>query len=226
MATVVMPQSRSQSARASRSAVKVPKRRTGWGARSGGTATQCSASPISIPAAWGLESGSEEDGRSTKGSGTVGTGGQGSGNASFEGVIRPPEVNTHTAEHHGGRRDEATCSLPNGIRPKPVASDVVATSRDQPHKRAHSTSAGTVTTTHGVLVRIARNGGTGSVPLRCVAAQPPKPLTTAHSPRAPVYRYRFSTPGGSCLHALSSGDGCRGPPHALRLPSPTPFDRL
>src|SRR6266446_4771990 len=177
IATVVTPQSRSQSARTSRSTVNVPKRRTGSGERSGGTATQCSASPISIPAAWGLESGSEEDGRSTKGSGTVGTGGQGSGNASFEGVIRPPEVNTHTAEHHGGRRDEATCSLPNGIRPKPVASDVVATSRDQPNKRAHSTSAGTVTTTHGVLVRIARNGATGSVPLRCVAAQPPKPLT-------------------------------------------------
>jgi hypothetical protein len=31
-------------------------------------------------------------------------------------------------ERRGGRREEATCRLPNGIRPRPVASDVVATS--------------------------------------------------------------------------------------------------
>src|SRR5207244_3430753 len=89
---VVMPQSRSQSARVSRSAVKVPKRRTGWGEQSEGTATQCSASPLSIPAACGWSSGSAEDGRRTEGGGRVGGGGHGAGNASFEGVIWPPAV--------------------------------------------------------------------------------------------------------------------------------------
>jgi hypothetical protein len=54
---------------------------------SGGMAPQCSAAPISIPAAWALSSWREEDGRSTEGCGTVGAGGHGSGNASFEGVI-------------------------------------------------------------------------------------------------------------------------------------------
>src|SRR5439155_18711251 len=50
-----------------------------------------------------------------------------------------------------------TCSLPNGTRTRPVTNDVVAHSRDQPHKRAHSTNAGTVTMTHGLPRRIAGN---------------------------------------------------------------------
>src|SRR6266581_1775339 len=102
-----MPQSRSQSARASSAAVKGPKRRTGWGARSGGTAPQCSASPISIPAAGGLSSGSEQDGRSTEGSGRVGTGGHGSGNASFEGVIV-----VSTRARKGGRNAVGAGGMP------------------------------------------------------------------------------------------------------------------
>src|SRR5215510_1196987 len=80
----------------------------------------------------------------------------------------------------GGGRDREGCSLPNGIRTGPVTSDVVASSRDQPNKRAHSTNAGTVTTTHGLPRRIAGKKCTGwPVPSTCVAAQPPKPLTRA-----------------------------------------------
>jgi hypothetical protein len=61
----------------------------------------------------------------------VGRGGHGSGNASFEGVI---VVSTGVRRKRGyrnamgGRREEATCRLPNGIRPRPVTSDVIATS--------------------------------------------------------------------------------------------------
>src|SRR6266700_4544417 len=69
------------------------------------------------------------------------------------------------------------CSLPNGIRTGPVTNDVVADSRDQPNKRAQSTNAGTVTTTHGLPTRIARNARAGPVPSTCEAAQPPNPLT-------------------------------------------------
>src|SRR6516165_4159530 len=54
MATVSTPQAVSQSASASRSAVKVPKRRTGSGSQSGGTATQWTPSWTSIPAARGF----------------------------------------------------------------------------------------------------------------------------------------------------------------------------
>src|SRR6266540_6209840 len=80
-------------------------------------------------------------------------------------------------DSRGGGSDGKTCSLPNGIRTGPVTNDVVADSRDQPHKRAHSTNAGTVTTTHGLPTRIARNTRAGPVPSICEAAQPPRPLT-------------------------------------------------
>ena len=53
------------------------------------------------------------------------------------------------------------CSLPNGLRTGPVTSDVVADSRDQPNQRARGTNAGTVTTTHSLAVRIARNARAG-----------------------------------------------------------------
>ena len=84
-------------------------------------------------------------------------------------------------DSRGGGRDGETCSLPNGIRTGPVTSDVVASSRDQPNQRAHSTNAGTVTTTHGLPRRIAEKRTGWPVPSTCVAAQPPKPLTKACS---------------------------------------------
>src|SRR2546426_4800656 len=84
---------------------------------------------------------------------------------------------TQTKDSRGGGSDGKTCSLPNGIRTAPVTSDVVASSRGQPNQRAHSTNAGTVTTTHGLPTRIAPNARAGPVPFACEAAQPPKPLT-------------------------------------------------
>jgi len=76
----------------------------------------------------------------------------------------------------GAGGTEKACSLPHGIRTGPVTSDVVASSRDPPHKRAHSTKAGTVTTTHGLPRRRAGKRSGWPVPSTCVAAQPPKPL--------------------------------------------------
>src|SRR5262244_3721229 len=94
---------------------------------------------------------------------------------------------TQRKESRGGGSDGTTCSLPNGIRTGPVTSDVVANSRDQPNQRAHSTNAGTVTTTHGRLVRIAQNVRAGLVPSICEAAQPPRPLTKASRRRLIAY---------------------------------------
>src|SRR5262252_8684340 len=48
-----MPQRFNQAANSWRSGVKAWKVRTGWGSRSGGTATRCSLAPTSIPAAFG-----------------------------------------------------------------------------------------------------------------------------------------------------------------------------
>src|SRR3954454_25090262 len=53
MATVLTPQRSNQSASRCRSAVKVPKLRTGSGSRSGPTAATCEVAPMSIAAAWG-----------------------------------------------------------------------------------------------------------------------------------------------------------------------------
>ena len=60
---------------------------------------------------------------------------------------------THERPRARERRDDS--SLPNGIRTRPVTSDVVAYSRDQPHIRARSTNDQTVTTTRGLLGSIA-----------------------------------------------------------------------
>src|ERR1035438_5953400 len=54
MATVLTPHSWNQAARASRSAVKVPKGRTFFPALRAGTQAQCSREPMSMPAALGL----------------------------------------------------------------------------------------------------------------------------------------------------------------------------
>src|SRR2546427_11161762 len=88
-----------------------------------------------------------------------------------------------TQDSRGGGSGGKTCSLPNGIRTGPVTNEVVAHSRDQPNQRAHSTNAGTVTTTHGRPARIARNARAGPVPFVCDAAQPPTPLTIACTQR-------------------------------------------
>src|SRR6516162_2049054 len=54
IATLMTPHATSQSARRTRSPVKVRKDCTGQGSRSGGTATKCSADPQSMPATLGL----------------------------------------------------------------------------------------------------------------------------------------------------------------------------
>src|SRR6266540_3256665 len=93
-------------------------------------------------------------------------------------------------DSRGGGSDGKTCSLPNGIRTGPVTNDVVADSRDQPHKRAHSTNAGTVTTTHGLPTRIARNTRAGPVPSICEAPQAREKIRRVCRGESVQYLYR------------------------------------
>ena len=116
---------------------------------------------------------------STGACGSVGAGGPGSRQKSLGGVMAASSHRKQMQESRGGGSDRKTCSLPNGIRTGPVTNDVVADSRDQPNIRAHSTNAGTVTTTHGLPGRIARNARSVPVPSACVAAQRPIPLIRA-----------------------------------------------
>src|SRR5262249_28749222 len=106
--------------------------------------------------------------------------------SSLGGVMTASRRRTQTQESRGGGSDGKMCSLPNGIRTAPGTSDVVASSRDQPHNRAHGTNAGTVTATHGLPAPIARNAWSVPVPSACVAAQRPKPLTKASRRRLPA----------------------------------------
>jgi len=119
---------------------------------------------------------------STGDCGSVGAGGRGSRKKSWWGVMATSGRGAQRQDSRGGGRDGKTCSLPHGIRTGPVPNEVGASSRDQPHQRAHGTKAGTVTTTHGLPTRIARNTRAGPVPSTCEAAQPPRPLTLMRSP--------------------------------------------
>jgi len=103
--------------------------------------------------------------------------GRGAGKESVWGVIATSGNREERQDSRGGGRDGTTCRLPHGIRTGPVTRDAVADSRDQPHQRAQSPKAGTVTTTHGRPTRITRHARAGPVPSVCEAAQPPKPLT-------------------------------------------------
>src|SRR6266436_3169083 len=133
---------------------------------------------MSMPAAWGLKtwSGPVRAG----GCGGGGVEGRGGRKKSVGGVMATSERRAQMQPSRGGGSDGKTCRLPHGIRTGPVTSPVVASSRDQPHQRAHGTNAGTVTTTHGPPGRIAGNTPAVPVPSKRVAAQPPKPLTKEH----------------------------------------------
>jgi hypothetical protein len=72
-----------------------------------------------------------------------------------------PDRGARREEHRGGRSDGGTGRLPHGSRTVPVTSAGGADSRDQPHRRAHSTNAGTVTTTHGLPATSAENARAG-----------------------------------------------------------------
>src|SRR5207302_6008047 len=104
-------------------------------------------------------------------------GGGGARQESLWGVMAASGSRQQMQDSRGGGSDGKPCGLPHGIRTGPVTNDVGADSRDQPHIRAHSTNAGTVTTTHGLPTRRARNVRAGPVSSTCEAAQPPRPLT-------------------------------------------------
>jgi hypothetical protein len=112
-------------------------------------------------------------------------GGSGWGKWSLRGVIQTSTMrsagkrDTHERPRARERRNDS--SLPTGIRTRPVTSDMVAYSRDQPHRRARSTNDQTVTTTRGSWGASHSVPGAGPVPSTGEAAQPPRHLTWACS---------------------------------------------
>jgi hypothetical protein len=103
-----------------------------------------------MPAAWGWQTWRASESTGDCGSRGVGIEGGRARPESLWGGMAAAERRQQTQDSRGGGSDGKTCSLPNGLRTGPVTSDVVANSRDQPHKRARGTKAGTVTTPHSL----------------------------------------------------------------------------
>src|SRR5215470_10912263 len=101
----------------------------GLGVASRGTAPQSSASPMSMPAAWGWETWRASESLGDGGSRGGGTAGPESRKQALWGAWQPPVVGHTCRTAVGSGRDREGCSLPNGIRTGPVTSAVVASPR-------------------------------------------------------------------------------------------------
>jgi hypothetical protein len=179
-----------------------------------------------MPAAWGWQTWRVSESRGDGGSVGVGARGPGARPKSLWGVMATARGRGQMEPSRGGGSDEKRCSLPHGIRTTPVTSAVVANSRDHPHHRAQGTPVGTVTTTHGLLTRRARKARAGPVPFACVAAQPPKPLTTA-SRRRPTASAALPLSGApDARRSGSSRQGCASNGVQVLIPSIARFRRL
>ena len=177
LATGVTPHAIRQVARALRALRKAPKRRTAWGSRGAGTATQGSDSPIAMPAAWRWRTASAAASAvATRG---ASTGAYILGIKPRTGGMVASEVRDARAlvcRRPSARQRRRIGSLPHGIRTMPVPNGVVASSRDHPGKRARSTIDTTVSMTAGLSARIAQRLRMALFLITCVAAPPPIPF--------------------------------------------------